>query len=289
MVYEVPAGAGCPDELGFVDLVRARASEVRFDDDAPSTLSVAVERAPNGLRGRLEQRDASGEVIGRRELEGAECASVAEALAVAASIAFESLRELERAEPEPRTIVRLVERDPERPPALVPAEPEPGPSLGGSVHAGVGIGYGPGPLPHTSFELGGALRYDALGVGLAVRYGDSFAAGSAGAYGLRTRLLRAILGACFMPDPFEVCGTGSVGLLEGEAQGVADPTVGQALFASVGATFGATLMFDAHVGLRGRLELSLVLNRTTFALEGAPIWTGSPVLGELDVSILSRW
>ena len=276
MVYEVPAAAGCPDELGFVDLVRARASEVRFDDDAPSTLSVAVERAPDGLRGRLEQRDAGGEVIGRRELEGAECASVAEALAVAASIAFESLRELERAEPEPRTIVRLVERDPERPPALVPAEPEPGPSLGGSVHAGVGIGYGPGPLPHTSFELGGALRYDALGVGLAVRYGDSFAAGSAGAYGLRTRLLRAILG-------------GSVGLLEGEAQGVAAPTVGQALFASVGATFGATLMFDAHVGLRGRLELSLVLNRTTFALESAPIWTGSPVLGELDVSILSRW
>lgn len=289
--YEAPLEVGCPDELGFVDLVRARTEGALFDPEAASELAVAVDAdSPPLLRGRIEWRGPDGRTLGRREIEGADCASLAEALAVAASIALEAMQELGEPAPSPAVVVRVVERDPERPPALTPDEPLRGPSVGATLHAAVGAGYGPGPLPHASFELGGAITYDALAVPLALRYSDSFAYGGLeGGYALRTRLLRGIVGACVVPAPLEICGIGSLGLLEGEAQGVADPELAQALFGSAGATFGATLMFDARVGMRARAELSLILNRTTFVVDTTPLWTGLPVLVELDVSVLSRW
>lgn len=294
LVYQAPAG--CPDERDFVDLVRARTTQPPFTPEGTAELRVEVEAGPSGgFVGRLAWVDSSGELQGRRELEGARCGALAEAISVVAVLAVEAVRELE-APTDPPPPARVTEEepraprppDPERPPVLMPPPEEaPGEPVHLRVAGGVGVGLGAGPLPHTTFTLAAGLRYVEAGLMLSLRYADTFAAGDVdGGYALRARILRTRLSACYLPRPLELCATGSVGLHEVEPKGLTDARVGQAVFGAVGGLIAALVEVDEHVSVRFDLELAASLNQVSFTVVGANSWTVWPVIVELGVSFL---
>ncbi|MCC6877612.1 MAG: hypothetical protein IT378_25110 [Sandaracinaceae bacterium] len=292
LVYEAPAERGCTDAEGFVDLVRARLGHAPFAPDGAGELRVSILADEGRLHAEVSWLDDQGTVLGRRALDGRDCEALADALAVVASIAVESIEEMQEtsrlAPPSPEPPPPLPEPDPERPPILAPPPPPPpGPELRARLGASLGLGFGPGPLPHVDLGLGGGVRYDELGALLSFHYADTFATGGlASGYGLRVRALRARLLLCYLPRPFELCAAGSAGLVEGEPSGVSAPTLGQAPLGTLGALGGVAIAFDRHVGLELHLELAVVLDRVSFQVGGEPIWTALPVLGQLSVSFL---
>lgn len=290
------AAEGCPDETGFVDLVRARTPRPPFASDARGELRIELaSNIDGGFRARVAWLDADRVVQGRREMNGARCGALAEAVAVVAVLALEAAHELEasaaRDEPQrPAARIRgpLPRLDPERPPVLTPAAPpEPGEPVRVRLGGGLGVGLGAGPLPHTVFALSAGLRYVEAGVMLSLRYADTFAAGSVdGIYAVRARILRARLAACYMPRPLSLCATGSGGMHEVEPHGLADARVGQAAFGSLGALVAVLATVDEHVSVRFDVEVAATLNQVSFTVVGANPWTVWPVLVELGVSFL---
>lgn len=199
--YQVPRDVDCPDEEAFIDLIRARLAHAPFDDEAAPALSILVTATP--LRAEIVWRDADGEVQGRRIIEGTSCPSLVETVAVASSVAIEEMEALAPHHEPAHVIVRVVERDPERPPALV-SPPAPEIALPDPVFArlsvSAAIGVGPGPSPYADFSLGGGVRYRDLGVLLSIHYGDAFVGSLVGGgASLRMRLVRGRLAGCWMP------------------------------------------------------------------------------------------
>jgi hypothetical protein len=88
LAYTAPAG--CPSEDDFVAAVTARGA----DFDAPrgkpvaKVMVVSISRADNGFAGAFQVRDG-GEATNKREVRGASCGEVADALAVVTAIALQ--------------------------------------------------------------------------------------------------------------------------------------------------------------------------------------------------------
>ncbi|HJL19506.1 MAG TPA: hypothetical protein RMH99_27840 [Sandaracinaceae bacterium LLY-WYZ-13_1] len=292
--YRVPEGADCPGAEAFVDLVRARLGSTPFADDAAAVLRVTVRLDP--LRAEVGWRDAGGVLLGRRTIEGTRCASMMETVAVVASLAVEEAEAVEGTtasdpEPEPRVIVRVVERDPERPPALTSeaAPPREEPPLRVRFALSAGGSYGPGPTPLLDVALGGGVRWDELGVLLSLHYADSLVSGGVSTdASLHLRLLRARVDLCWMPAPLALCGTTSVGMLEGTPSGVREPRPGRVAVATAGALVGAFWMLDPHAGIDVHAELATLLPTVTFRVGADELWTTAPVYGALHVRFLTE-
>jgi hypothetical protein len=88
LAYGAPAG--CPSEDDFVEAVTARGA----DFDAPGrtrlaeVMVVSITRAQEGFAGAFQVRDG-GEATNKREVRGASCREVADALAVVTAIALQ--------------------------------------------------------------------------------------------------------------------------------------------------------------------------------------------------------
>jgi hypothetical protein len=290
--YEAPRERACPNEEEFVDLVRARLGHAPFDPSADAELRVSIAARERSLSAEVVWLDPRGQTQGHRTMSARNCQALAEAVAVVASIAIESIEEMPREEPPPAPEPRREEPPPpidrERPPILVHRrEPTPPLDLHARLSAAVGIGYAPGPLPYTAFALGGGIRFEQIGAFLSLEYGDTFAYGGVeGGYGLRGRMLRGRAAFCWLPAPIEVCAAGSVGFLEGEASGVSAPRLGQAALGTAGGIVGATFFIDPHLAFEVQGEIAAMINRISFFVGAMPIWTVPPVLLQLSVSFL---
>ncbi len=88
LTYEAPAG--CPSEDDFVAAVTARGADFDAPRGAPvaEVMVVSITRADNGFAGAFQVRDGS-EATNKREVRGASCREVADALAVVTAIALQ--------------------------------------------------------------------------------------------------------------------------------------------------------------------------------------------------------
>lgn len=134
IAYRVPADAECPDAASYRARITARNRGVSFVDraDAARVFDVEIDADPDGqLHGRLVVRDLAG-VQTAREVFGATCAEVIDALALVAALALDPQRPQE-----PRVV----------PAPVPPATPRPsrprvafGASAGGIYEAVPGLG-----------------------------------------------------------------------------------------------------------------------------------------------------
>jgi hypothetical protein len=88
LTYQAPAG--CPSEDDFVAAVTARGADFDAPRGAPvaEVMVVSITRADNGFAGAFQVRDGS-EATNKREVRGAICREVADALAVVTAIALQ--------------------------------------------------------------------------------------------------------------------------------------------------------------------------------------------------------
>lgn len=104
IAYRVPADADCPDAASYRARITARNRGVSFVDraDAARVFDVQVRADPDGqMHGRLAVRDPAG-LQTVREVFGATCAEVIDALALVAALALDPQRPQEpRAVPAP--------------------------------------------------------------------------------------------------------------------------------------------------------------------------------------------
>lgn len=301
LLYTAPLDSSCPNETAFVDLVRARLGGSPFDPAGEHQLELTITANESEFVGALRWLSPDRSELGQRTVAADDCGELADALAVATSIVLEAIAEEEVAqearasdaaaretramEAESIESIESTESNPE-PQEHEDAPPE-GDSLRARIGAGVGVGFGVGPLPHTDFSVSGALVWRLFGLRARAHYADTFAEGSVGAgYGLRTRLVRGAIDACYLPRPFEICGSGSAGMLEGEPSGVREPHIGRAAVGTIGASFGGTIALDEHILLLISAELALYLTRTAFVVGTESLWTALPVIGQLSVSVL---
>ena len=88
LAYDAPAG--CPSESEFVAAVTARGADFDAVRAAPvaQVMVVSISRAQDGFAGAFQVRDAR-EATNKREVRGASCREVADALAVVTAIALQ--------------------------------------------------------------------------------------------------------------------------------------------------------------------------------------------------------
>ena len=87
---EYSAVAGCPDEREFVGAVASRGARFEVIDGSKherTALTVSIDKDERGFRGSFWVRSADG-ASNRRELRGATCAEVVDALAIVTAIAL---------------------------------------------------------------------------------------------------------------------------------------------------------------------------------------------------------
>ncbi len=303
LLYTAPLDSSCPNETAFIDLVRARLGGSPFDPAGEHELELMITTEESELVGTLRWLSPDRSELGRRTVSADDCGELADALAVATSIVLEAIVEEERTAEEElateasandttvqeagATEAPSTESNTAAPGRDQEEAPPEGDSLHARIGAGVGVGFGVGPLPHTDFSVSGALVWPLFGLRARVHYADTFAEEHVGGgYGLRTRLVRGAIDVCYLPSPFEICGTGSAGMLEGEPSGVREPHIGRAALGTLGASFGGTIALDEHVFLLISAELALYLTRPSFVVGTEHLWTALPVIGQLSVSFL---
>jgi hypothetical protein len=87
LVYRAPAE--CPDESAFVDLLRARTTQIRLSSEgARRTFDVTLETEAGRFSGTLQVVDLGG-VSTRRRFASGDCAEVASALAILTALAVD--------------------------------------------------------------------------------------------------------------------------------------------------------------------------------------------------------
>lgn len=248
LVYTAPLDSGCPNETAFVDLVRARLGGSPFERAGEHELELTITANESEFVGALRWLSPDRSELGRRTVEAHDCGELADALAVATSIVLEAIAEEELAREASASDVAVQEVGAMEAAASNEVNPVPqerdheealpeGDSLHARIGAGVGIGFGVGPLPHTDFSVSGALMWPSFGLRARAHYGDTFAEGGVErGYGLRTRLVRGAIDVCYLPRPFEICGSGSAGMLEAEPSGVREPHIGSAAIGTIGAS-----------------------------------------------------
>jgi hypothetical protein len=89
LAYAAPAG--CPSEDDFVAAVTARGADFAAPGGTrvPEVMVVSISRGDNGFAGAFQVRDG-GEATNKREVRGASCREVADALAVVTAIALQA-------------------------------------------------------------------------------------------------------------------------------------------------------------------------------------------------------
>lgn len=88
LAYDAPEG--CPSEEDFVAAVTARGADLNVPQGTPvaEVMVISISRTENGFAGAFQMRDG-GEATNKREVRGASCGEVADALAVVTAIALQ--------------------------------------------------------------------------------------------------------------------------------------------------------------------------------------------------------
>jgi hypothetical protein len=181
------------------------------------------------------------------------------------------------ADPEPAA------RAPSSPPPSAVAVSEPSPRWGLRIGLGPQVVVGATPSAAAGAHVAVAARRGAFGVGLEGR-GDLPASQSYASGTVSGHVLAVSAVPCLHAAWFSGCVIGTLGTLEGEGEGMRNPSRASALYAAAGARLG----LEGRLGRWARLEMQgdvlAGLTRTTMYIDGVGVWTTSPIQGALGIT-----
>jgi hypothetical protein len=290
LVYELESSAGsCPDEATLRAAVVRRVGFDPFDEAAARVISCRVQRTGRLLRARIDIGDGTGQPGSGRELFSSQgdCRELAEATALALSIAIKPWTVAARTSPE--TGPKPAESTPRvaRPATLAVASRPTAPFRERVLYLGLRAQMATGLQP--GFAYGGtlslALRRRWLSAGLELRV---LAPSSidVGAGTLHVWQWATVVAPCAHGGGFAACLFGSAGMMVGRGEGFAISTRSSSPSAAAGVG-GA--WEHALSGERLRLFVALdwmaSLTRIHFTLGGMDAWTSPPVAVSLGAGV----
>ena len=297
LVYERDASAAtCPDEAALRAAVNKLVGTDPFDDAATKVISCRVEMIRHTLRARIDVDDGTGRPTSARELVSKrdDCQELAEAVALALSIAINPLTLAARTNPDPTTAPtsRTEPAPPAGPVAPVPAVSAPlAPAPSRSLQLRVGAradaaaGLDPGIAYGGALNLGLQRRQLSAGLELRVLAPSSL---SVGRGSLRVWQWSVLLAPCAHRSGFLACLVGSAGMVYGRGEGFVIDDQSSSPTASAGLRGGWEYpLLGDKLRLAVTLDVLAALTRTHFALGGAEAWTTRRVGAALGVGAQS--
>jgi len=292
--YQAPdPGGRCPAAKTMESAIAARLGFFPFDEQGTVLVRAAIRSDAHELIGVVEMTDQDGKVVGRRVLRSSssDCEGLAEAMAVAISVALEPLAlrppESPRSSapasstpaPVPRspnassasTTVESAPVPPSRNPPVDPVEPP-------RLHASLGAMTTTGTTPGTALGVTGqvGIRRSSWSAALEGR-AELVTVTHVDDSEVHTSLISGWLVPCWQGSPWMACALVGAGSLRVEGKEVDVPKRDQAFYAAVGGRVGAELPVYGRVFLRLHGDLAMALTRTTFFLGDQARWSSSPV------------
>lgn len=286
LIYERHKGAeNCPDAQNLQDRVSARLGYVPFDDHAVRRIRVDVRREINRYSAQLES-ETNGQKAKPRVLSSAaaDCSELADALALAISVAID-----------PLSITRVVEAAPStpEPPPAPPPPREPTPPIPQLTNVVVNTGdeqptwhYYAHLAPVASFGM-----HPDLAGGFSAAMGVQFLWGRLSLEpqwfvpqqshlkktAVRTQNFSLDVVPCFQQKVLLGCLIVSNGWLSARGVDVRDPHTGTAYYSNLGLGVGASIPVWKNLLLFGRLDGRVALRRPAFDIDNQQIWRAPAV------------
>ncbi|MCC7542946.1 MAG: hypothetical protein IT379_42415 [Deltaproteobacteria bacterium] len=307
---EVQRGQGaetCATAETVASAIGARVGYEAVDDTSSIQIVVTFAARRRGYGALVSIRGLHDDAILHRELEGASCSDLSEAVALTIAIVLDPLAgtrpprgdpprdDPPRDDPAP---VAATSEPPASPPIVTTAAPAParGPLDDRStatprraaqvrwrdrpvfaVRVGLDVAVGPMPGVAPGATLGLELGTDRWVVGIeglaTLTTSETDADGSS----VRARLLGAGFLGCFRIRPLLGCAVFKVGAALGEGRGVDQPRSDSSLFAGAGARAQVELSLGSRIALFAFGELLGALTTTVLHLDGSERWRSSPV------------
>ena len=300
LAYVRESGAEqCPDESVLRDSVLTRLGYDPFDDRAPTLLVAVVRRSGDSLVARIELHDASGRVLGERDLRGSgtSCDELASAMAIALSLGIDPLSATatppsgadsnaalpptpsppSASPPQPVIIESPAPEPPSTPPAREP-------SIRARLSGGALVSWGISPAaPAIGATLDAGIRHGRWSLDLEGA-GSWAPTATKGSIGAKSSLELVSLVPCVHFWVGLGCAIGGVGSLN--ATGVVRfPQSDHAAFANVGVRLGAEIPFAERFYLQFHADGLATLTPETFHVDGQTFWNRPPVSASLGVAV----
>ncbi len=265
-----PGAERCPDEAALRKAVAARLGFDVFFPWAKRTVVAEIAKGARGYHARLQVLGEDGVVLGVRSIEATSqsCAEVAQALALAMSIAVDDFGLDEP--PPPRSADPQQESPEPRPPETVPLAVAPM-ALAPTTVARV-VRFAATLSPHLAFGVAPSVAVG-LDAGVDARIGERFSLGlelrgdlpaSSGAPAggsVSTAVFAASVVPCArVPFLLSLCAVASVGDFHEAGAGLAQDASGDALYAAVGPRVGLEVPLG-RAFVAARVDGSFILLR----------------------------
>ncbi|MBI5547737.1 MAG: hypothetical protein HY901_27970 [Deltaproteobacteria bacterium] len=277
--YERGSGAErCPGEQSIRDGVLVRLGYQPFA--AEGELAIAARVAgedDSGLVARITMRDASGELLGEREVVSphADCTELTEAMVLAICIAIDPVG------------VGWVERKP----VVATAEPRDEPSTASAVppsfNATLGVVGSLGVEPGVSLgaALGGSVRWSLLSLGLEARASFPVAAREVAEGKVTGAVSAGSVLSCLHRGPLAGCVFASGGALRVSSEGIAGGRSVTGAFFAAGGRALYELGLTQALGLRFNLDLIVPFVPSSIVVDRSAAWVSPPVAGSAGLAL----
>jgi hypothetical protein len=285
----------CPDEAELRRGVGELLGYDPFRDEAPSRIVASVNSGRREFVARIVLHSATGESAGERELSAADCKELGSAVAFAIALAVDPMlpsrqrqREQEKAPPPPRP-------PPEPKPAVVarslaepppPARPPPGEPWRLRLGTYGSLSFGSAPAPAVGAAALVGVRRGELSVSIEARRNLPAGDDAEPRGRVQASLSAASLVPCYHAGVLVACLLGTLGALQGEGEGVAEPRKDTSLHAAVEARAGLELPLASSIALAAFAGLGAPLTRTTLQVNDQDVWTTPALVSTLGLGIL---
>lgn len=318
-----PDTRDCPDQSALEAAVAARLGYEPFSPWGDQTIIAAISRSNGGLVARAELVDHDGVARGSRQVQvrRAECKELIATLALAVSITLdpthaaaprssEPKATLQPANDLPANVPQASEQQPDlaSPPDQNPTEhrqahlapsdeptaPQPLPRriepVSLHAHAGAFGAFALAPAATLGVRIGAGLRRGTFSLWLAGVATLPRGEVASQATEIRINLLSSELALCGeVIRPLSLCGLSLLGAMRGEGVGVSVPKKESSFYASVGARGLLFVPLGPVLALVGTADLSGVLTRPTFQLEGIDVWQPAAMAFGAGIGITGRF
>lgn len=292
-----PGAEACPDEQELRDAVSGRLGYVPFQAEAERRIDVRFGKSGTKLIAtlRVARPDAPPKTR-TLESEAGDCIELAQAVALALSVAIDPLGATRPAEPDPEPAPETREPEPvpapaptAEPPAPTarPAEPRPSPPIArdrGPTEpedlrlslAAIGrTAWGELPKLSPGVGLGVGVRRGplsaAIWLDMALPVSDATSRG-----GYDASLFGATLRGCWHPQSVFVCALGRGARVEAEGRDVDRPKSDAGLIAAAGAGVGFELQVARSLSLAAGIDGLFYVSRLALDLDGRELWSQPP-------------
>jgi hypothetical protein len=283
----------CPSEPAFKAVIRDQLGYDPFRADAPQTIVARAHATPEGLRGTIEWRDASGAPRGERALsaEHSDCEAFARVMAFAIAVQIQLLSGEADAGATPSVPANGADRssdadrasDTSAAPTKNPASAEdrpPSPAVtsrepaGWELLLGVGptLGFGVAPATVVEGRVFGTLRHQRFSVEVGGEASLPSRRTLAEGNGVEQQLLLGSLAGCLALPPLSGCLVGKAGRLHVRGFGVDAPLSASGALAQIGPRLALGEELGSRLAAALRLEALATLIPWGVTLNHREIW-----------------